>query len=113
MGHGSGNTQGFGRVSTHTRPSPYSPLHFRGGLSASQRETQPVGSSRRSRARRVVFAAAVLAALVAGVGYVALFRSPGVPVPRTAVTPAPAAAMTGVEGQTQAPQRAAIAAKSR
>ena len=95
-----GSSQGFGRVSTHTRPSPYSPMQVRGRLPASQREAPPAAPPRRQRvARRAVFAVALVAALLAGVSYLALFRGPGLPAPRAAEAPAPAATVADEEAQ--------------
>ena len=91
MAKGGGSTQGFGRVSAHTRPSPYSPLQFRGSLPTAQREAPPVPHRGNpvTRGRRMAFAAAVVAMVVAGVGYVALFRPAPLPAPRASVIPAP------------------------
>ena len=94
-----GGTQGFGRVSTHTRPSPYSPLQFRGPPTA-QRDAPVVIPHRRTtvkRGRRVAFAAVLIAVVVAGVGLIALFRPAPVPAPRASAVPAPIVA-PGVGG---------------
>lgn len=90
--HG-GGTQGFGRVSAHTRPSPYSPLQFRGSLPTSDREKAvvPLARGTGTRRRRMAVAAAVIAMVVSGVGLVVLFRPAPLPVPRATSAPAPAA----------------------
>ena len=90
--HG-GGTQGFGRVSAHTRPSPYSPLQFRGSLPTAQREKPAVPQARGAgrRRRRIALAVAVIAVVGAGAGIVALFRATPLPVPAATSVPAPAA----------------------
>ncbi len=92
MGREAGNTQGFGRVSPVTRPSPYSPVQFRGGGAGAPAPQLPAAP------RRVVGRAAVIgAALAAVAGVVAWFAIAPAPVPAThkisaPVAPAPAAA---------------------
>ena len=90
--HG-GGTQGFGRVSAHTRPSPYSPLQFRGSLPTTQREKPAVPQVRGAgrRRRRIALAAAVIAVVAAGAGIVALFRPAPLPAPSATSAPAPSA----------------------
>jgi hypothetical protein len=91
MAKNRGGTQGFGRVSEHTRPSPYSPLQFRGNFPGAHTEAPAVRQrpGPASRGRRVVVAAAVIVMVVAGVGFVALFRPTPLPVPRASTAPAP------------------------
>src|SRR5687768_9857939 len=94
MAREAGSTQGFGRVSPETRPSPYPPLHFLGSLPAAAghvgattpRQASPTESRRRALGRRTAVVVAVLAALVTGIGYVALYRSPATPT-RAVVAP--------------------------
>ena len=90
MGKNRGGTQGFGRVSEHTRPSPYSPLQFRGNFPGAQTEAPavPERPGPASRGRRVVVAA-VIVMVVAGVGLVALFRPTPFSVPAASTAPAP------------------------
>jgi hypothetical protein len=106
MAKDGGGTQGFGRVSTHTRPSPYSPLQFRGSLPTIQREAPAVPERRGSvtRGRRMAFAAVAVVMIVAGVGFAVLFRPTPLPVPRASAVPAPAAIPgAGDQGQRLAP----------
>ena len=87
-GH-AGRTYGFGRVSTVTRPSPYSPVQFRGGspFGAAAGESLPAQSrvaARRARRRKLRRAATVIvifaAALGAGSLYWTMVRVPA-PLP--------------------------------
>jgi hypothetical protein len=95
MAREAGSSQGFGRVSPVTHPSPYSPVQFRGrqpaaagtAEAAAPRVASAARSRRRTFGRRTAVVVAVVAALVAGIGYVGLFRSTVAP-PRAVVAPA-------------------------
>ena len=102
MAREAGSSQGFGRVSPDTRPSPYSPLHFRGSVSATaadekasaSRKTSGKQARRRGLGRRTVVVVVVLAAMVAGIGYVAVSRSPAAPTRAVVVPGQPVAKVT-------------------
>jgi hypothetical protein len=92
MERDAGNTQGFGRVSPVTRPSPYSPVQFRGGGSSAPARAV---ASKPSRARIVGRAAAVGAAIAAITGALAWFVIAPAPVPveqKASAPPLPAPA---------------------
>ena len=84
-----GKSHGFGRVSPVTRPSPYSPVQFRGrGPHAPDAPPEPAlrGAKRRRGFLRRAAAGIVLVAVAAGgVAYFALNRTPGQPPARTVV----------------------------
>ena len=84
-----GNTQGFGRISPVTRPSPYSPVQFRGGGAPAT----PDRSVRLAptRGRIVGRAAAIGAAIAAVTGALAWFVVSPTPAPATRNVVAPAA----------------------
>ena len=88
MAREAGHTQGFGRVSPETRPSPYSPLHYRPGPPS--REALPKRPSP-PRGRRWPLAVGVAAAIVGGLLYAILFRTPAPPTRAVVVSPVPAA----------------------
>jgi len=102
--HG-GSTQGFGRVSTHTRPSPYSPLQFRGPPTThGKMPAVPQRSKAVTRGRRMAYALAVVAMVVVGIGLIALSRPTSLPVPPASAVPAPTLAPgAGDQAQRLAP----------
>ena len=109
MAREAGHTQGFGRVSPETRPSPYSPLHYR--PSPPSREALP---KRRPRRRRWPLAAGVAAAIIGGLLYAILFRTPTPPTRAVVVAPVPAApAPPTLNDEAQRLSRSAIAAPRR
>jgi hypothetical protein len=118
MAREAGRSQGFGRVSPETRPSPYSPLHFRGSFPASSHPagaTRPMSPGPRRRSalgRRAALLAIVLAAIVAGIGYVALFRLPAAPT-RAVVAPQIPASTVKLDDEALRLSRSAIAASRR
>lgn len=120
MAREAGGSQGFGRVSPETRPSPYSPLHFRGSLpaaagsaGATARREAPAAHGRRSAfGRRTAVVVAVLAAVMAGIGYVAVFRSPAAPS-HAVVAPALPATTVTLDDEARRLSRSAIAAPRR
>jgi hypothetical protein len=117
MARETGRSQGFGRVSPETRPSPYSPLHFRGSLpgtagTPTPHQVPPVKDRRRAYGRRAAVAIAVLAAVVAGISYVAVSRSPAGPS-RTAVAPTLSAASLALDEEARRLARSAIAVARR
>jgi hypothetical protein len=119
MAREAGRSQGFGRVSPETRPSPYSPLHFRGSFPAARnsgggtepRQMSPLQRLRRTVGRRMAVLV-VLAAVVAGIGYLAVFRSPVVPT-RAVVAPALPASAVKLDDEALRLARSAIAASRR
>ena len=122
MAREAGSSQGFGRVSPVPRPSPYSPVEFRARPAASgtseatpatpQRVASAVQRRRRTVVRRTAVVIAVLAALVAGVGYVGLFRAAVAPS-RTVVAPAVPAPPVTLDEEAQRIARSAIAVTRR
>lgn len=118
MAREAGSSQGFGRVSPETRPSPYSPLHFRGsvppaGGAASASPSASISHPRRrGLGRRTVVVVVVVAAAVAGIGYVAVSRSPAVPS-RAVVVPAQPATTVTLDEESRRLARSAIAAARR
>ena len=119
MAREAGSSQGFGRVSPVPRPSPYSPVQFRGRhIASGTPETTPprvpsaVQSRRRTFGRRTAVVVAVLAALVAGIGYVGLFRSAVAPS-RTVVVPAAPAPPVTLDDEARRIARSAIAVTRR
>ena len=71
-----GHTQGFGRVSPVTRPSPYSPVQFRGGLpSGAGAPLDAVVPTRKRSLGRTALFAVLLAAVAAGLLYFTVGRS--------------------------------------
>jgi len=109
MAREAGHTQGFGRVSPETRPSPYSPLHYRPGPPS--REALPKSRSR-SRGRRWPLAVGVAAAIVGGLLYAVLFRTPAAPTRAVVVSPVPTAPAV-LNDEAQRLSRSAIAAPRR
>jgi hypothetical protein len=117
MAREAGSSQGFGRVSPVTRPSPYSPMQLRGRLPASAETVGPrvasaVRSRRRTFGRRTAVVVAVLAALVAGIGYVGLYRSTLAPS-RTVVAPVLPATPVTLDEEALRIARSAIAVTRR
>ena len=118
MAREAGSSQGFGRVSPDTRPSPYSPLHFRGsvptaGGAAAASSTAPLHQTRRrGLGRRTVVVVALLVAAVAGIGYVAVSRSPAAPS-RAVVVPIKPATTVTLDDESRRLARSAIAATRR
>jgi hypothetical protein len=111
MAREAGHTQGFGRVSPETRPSPYSPLHYR--ASPQSREAGPKRRSR-PRGRRWPLAAGVAAVIIGGLVYAILFRTPAAPTRAVVVSPVPAApAPATLNDEAQRLSRSAIAAPRR
>lgn len=114
------SSQGFGRVSQFPRPSPYSPVQLRGRRPAAAGNAEAAGSRvasaarsrRRTFGRRTAVVVAVLAALVAGIGYVGLFRSTVAPS-RTVVAPAVPASAVTLDEEAQRIARSAIAVTRR
>lgn len=77
--------EGFGRISPVTRPSPYSPVQFRGRGPLAPEPPLPPTPRRRGFLRRAA-AGIILAAVAAGgVAYFALYRTPGQLPARTVV----------------------------
>lgn len=89
--------EGFGRVSPVTRPSPYSPVQFRGrGPLAPEPSLPPTLSDaprRRGFLRRAAAGIVLVAIVAGGVAYFALSRTPGQPPARTVVDAAMLAAV--------------------
>ena len=90
--------EGFGRISPVTRPSPYSPVQFRGrgplAPDPAVPPTLPDTPRRRGFLRRAAAGIVLIAVAAGGVAYFALFRTPGQPPPRTVVDAAMLAAAT-------------------
>lgn len=76
MVRGSGGSQGFGRVSPVTRPSPYSPLHIRGHPAAEPPgpPTLPKRLVQARRRRTLSGLAALVLVAVAAAGASFVFR---------------------------------------
>ena len=87
-----GKSHGFGRVSPVTRPSPYSPVQFRGGGPTSSEQSPATLPRRRGFFRRAVAGVALAAVAAAGIAYFTLYRGPAQPPARTVVDAAMLAA---------------------
>ncbi len=110
MAREAGGSQGFGRVSPVTRPSPYSPMHFRASATAGPVEAPVSKHRRRAFGRRTAVIVVILAAAVAAIGYTA-FR-PATPS-RTAVAPPLPATTVTLDDEAKRLSRSAIAAPRR
>ena len=117
MGREAGHTQGFGRVSPVTRPSPYSPVQFRGRMPASEDLAPAPAGAALPRRRRGVGRALVIAALIAAVAAGLVYFTAGVPPTPPAGTlslPGPAPAATaGAAVAPRAPGTAPTAPRSK